>query len=137
MLNYFNNIGSDKLLEFIRTLLNDALKNNSKSFIETIYKFFELSERGKIQFDQGKIPSPREEGNVITAFCFRNTLLEDLHSQEVVFNNTTMKELMKESSWKLTEWLIMKESLLRECPLVYYFIVNFYETLYTEEWDKS
>ncbi|MBA4496427.1 hypothetical protein ACFO25_16855 [Paenactinomyces guangxiensis] len=62
----------------------------------------------------------REEGNVITAFCFRNTILEDVHTGNLDLNDKIMKDLMIESSTKVTEWIKMRDYLKGRCPSIQY-----------------
>ena len=84
-------------------------------------------------------PTAREEGNVITAYCFRNTLLEDIHadSSNRKLDHQTMKELMIQSSANVTNWLKMRDGLKNQAPNIYYLLVNFYQEMYTKNWDKS
>ncbi|WP_157452359.1 hypothetical protein [Bacillus sp. J33] len=84
-------------------------------------------------------PSEREEGNVITAYCFRNTILEDIHANapETTLDNKVMKELMIESSSKVTAWLKMRDLLMENAESIYFIIVNSYQVMYTQHWNKD
>ena len=68
-----------------------------------------------------------------TAYCFRNTLLEDIHADNLGRNldNQTIKELMIESSSKVTNWLKMRDALQNSAPSVYDFLINTYQMMYT------
>jgi len=135
-MKFLENMNLDEIQALFKKVLKDILKNNSDEFVELMFAFVNTLDYLKPRTNYNKIPTPREEGNVITAFCFRNTLLEDIHSGSVQFGNITMKELMKESSWKVTEWLIMRDTLLKSYPKFYHSFVNGYEAIYTREWDK-
>ena len=136
IMKFLENMNLDEIQALFKKVLKDILKNNSDEFVELMFAFVNTLDYLKPRTNYNKIPTPREEGNVITAFCFRNTLLEDIHSGSVQFGNITMKELMKESSWKVTEWLIMRDTLLKSYPKFYHSFVNGYEAIYTREWDK-
>ena len=84
-------------------------------------------------------PTAREEGNVITAYCFRNTILEDIHadSSNRKLDNQTMKELIIQSSARVTNWLYMRDGLKVKAPKVYFLLVNIYQETNTKNWNKS
>jgi len=95
-----------------------------------------------MSFDLSKLkkkPTQREEGNVITAYCFRNTMLEEIHADYPgrKLDNQTMKDLMIESSSKVTNWLKMRDALKNSAPSVYYFLINTYQMMYTSNWYKG
>jgi len=81
--------------------------------------------------------TPREEGNVITAYCFRNTVLEDYHAEGVPINNRKMKTLMIEASTKMSKWLALRDVLKSNGDIeLYNFILRVYEACFTKDWKK-
>ena len=79
--------------------------------------------------------SDRKETNVITYFCFRAGLLEDIHAGKLDLSDNVMRDLMIESSKKLNEWMKMKRFLI-ECNHKDYYnaILHSFWFLYTKEW---
>jgi len=86
----------------------------------------------------------RDEANAITAFCFRNTFLEDLHagkhSEEFVRDQTysritdeEMKTLMIEASSKLEELLKFRS----QRPDLFRKFIQIYHQLYASDWDTE
>ena len=77
----------------------------------------------------------REEANVMTAYCFRNTVLEDYHADGKPIDDKRMKKLMIESSTKLANWLTLKHALQSKGDnKLYNLILRVYESMHTKEW---
>lgn len=138
MEHFFNDSYNASLARF-KGMLNKTLKDNSKTFIDELLwivdscRYFEPTENIRIK------PTSRQEANVITAFCFRNTILEDIHSKEVAFNNDVMKQLMIESSLRVKEWLIMRDTFYdgkNKINPMYFAFIYMYEQLFTSNWEK-
>lgn len=112
-----------------------ALSANSDDFVGRIVAILEVGTQfSNLKKDE---PTPREEANAITAFCFRNqTILENLHSGDRPFDNAAMGVLMVESSTFLTQWLIMRDTLSSGTGFteLYYIIVHAYNAMYTTQW---
>ena len=84
-----------------------------------------------------KVIPPRVEANVMTAYCFRNTILEKYHHEGTPLGDPEMKELMISMSSRLSEWLNMKNLLHAFTDeLLYNIIVRTYEAAYTHNWEK-
>ncbi len=83
----------------------------------------------------------RDEANAITAFCFRNGFLEDLHVGEYSelldsdkysrITNEEMKKLMIEASLKVFDLLELKET----NPEKYYTFIKGYGMMYSKDWE--
>jgi hypothetical protein len=84
----------------------------------------------------------RDEANAITAYCFRNGFLEDLHAGETPeflndnkysrITQEEMKELMVESSYKVFCLLQLKET----DPEKYQAMIKVYGATYSAHWKK-
>jgi len=74
---------------------------------------------------------------VMVAFCFRNTVLENYHAEDVPINDARMKSLMIEASQKLSWWLNGKHYLSSTGDeALYRYAVRVFETKYTSNWEK-
>jgi hypothetical protein len=79
----------------------------------------------------------RVEANAITAYCFRNTILEKYHDEGTPLGKPEMKELMISMSSTLSEWLKMKNLLYTSGTIsLYNVIIRAYEAAYTSNWEK-
>jgi len=86
--------------------------------------------------------SMRDEANAITAFCFRNGMIESIHAgkhsdllQDESISRITdneMKELMIEASIKLCSLLKLKETE----PDKYQMIIREYGSLHCGSWER-
>lgn len=84
----------------------------------------------------------RDEANAITAYCFRNGFLEDLHAGEdsKLLNDNKysritqeeMKKLMIEASFKVFCLLELKNT----NPEKYDAMIKGYGVMYSKHWDK-
>ena len=84
----------------------------------------------------------RDEANAITAYCFRNGMIEDLHagqpslllkdSQLSRITDAEMKTLMIEESSKLAELLTLRET----APEEYSRTIRAYALMYCRGWER-
>jgi hypothetical protein len=114
----------DKKMKKLKGYFKGSLKDNSIEFIKDLLWIVDMG--NDIHFDPNKRDKPtiRQEANVITAYSFRNTILEDIHANAVSFNDDTMRKLMIESSWRLSEWLAMRDTYTNELKNSSGFIIH-------------
>jgi hypothetical protein len=84
----------------------------------------------------------RDEANALTAFAFRNGMLEDLHAGKSSpltadpslsrITNAEMKDLMIEASGKLAELLALRETE----PKKYQRFIQSYGIIYCRSWSR-
>lgn len=79
-------------------------------------------------------PSPRVEANAMTAYCFRNGPLEDIHSSAAPLDQRRMKALMITSSRKVDAWLRVRDLALKHAPDAWWAWVNAYNYIYCKRW---
>ncbi|WP_227938413.1 hypothetical protein [Alkalihalobacillus deserti] len=107
-----------KDLSDVENLLKEVMYRNSEEFIEKEVMW--VLKMG-CMFGAENVTEPptlRKEANVITAFCFRNTELENAHASntEEELTDRFVDKLMLQSSKRLGEWLKMREALLECIP---------------------
>lgn len=79
-------------------------------------------------------PSPRVEANAMTAYCFRNGPLEDIHAGVEPLGQRRMKSLMIDSSRKVDAWLRVRDLALVNAPDAWWAWVNAYGYMYCKRW---
>lgn len=89
----------------------------------------------------------RDEGNVITAFSFRNGFLEDLHAgkhspllddpSNSRITDVEMQKLMVEASAQVSRWLYLRELLLEREPTNYHAVLHGYARIYCQGWERK
>lgn len=108
-INLFNYEGYD--IETLNKSLSDALKDNTVSFICNVLQHC----NGAIKKHQNDIDFIFEreinEARVIAEYCFARSIPTDWFGKDLL-TDSNMKELMIYSSRQLTEWLIMRDTLL-------------------------
>ncbi|WP_373446060.1 hypothetical protein [Salinicoccus bachuensis] len=115
------------------------MENNEEWFIDKIIHIIKMGEMMNLNLINVDSVSIRSEANVITAVCFRNTQLENIHASNSPEKLTKdfMTTLMVTSSGMLTEWLIMRENLLIKMPKLYNYILTIYENYNVKNWNKG
>lgn len=113
-----------------------ALAPDVKEMLLSLLMVGTLWGRRQIPPGLGKAPFVgREEANAMTAFCFRNTHLEDIHAGLDFTDTEMMKKLMIESSGKVKAWLGLRDSLSSSgLADVYVALVRAYGLEYAREW---
>ncbi|MDG6971455.1 MAG: hypothetical protein JRN54_10185 [Nitrososphaerota archaeon] len=79
-------------------------------------------------------PTPRVEANAMTAYCFRNGPLEDIHAGVTPLDQRRMKALMIDSSRKADAWLRIRDLALEHAPDAWWAWVNAYNYCYCKRW---
>lgn len=79
-------------------------------------------------------PSPRVEANAMTAYCFRNGPLEDIHAGVAPLVQRGMKALMITSSRRVDAWLRVHDLALEHAPDAWWAWVNAYNYMYCKRW---
>ena len=105
------------------------------AFLEDIGGCIPLGLAGAADMDEPF--SLRREANAITAYCVRNTVLEDYHAQAVPIDQARMKALMIEVSTKLEQWLLLRQLMTDQYGTIYDLAVRTYECLYAKRWQKE
>ncbi|MDO8623538.1 MAG: hypothetical protein Q7R52_04800 [archaeon] len=103
----------------------------------------EFKNKNQILKKFNKKPSFREEANVLTYYCFRNSFLEDLHAgkhsklledpQLSRITEQEMKKLMIETSAELAHFLEIKQ----KHPKKYRQIINLFSDGTLRDWEKK
>ena len=101
------------------------------------------SSKDEIVKEMSKTPSYREEANALVHQSLRAGFIEELHAgrkSEILedksysrITNEEMKKLMIETSSKLAEFLILKET----NPEKYYQLINTITLMYTHDWETK
>lgn len=102
--------------------LSENLKSNSVSFLSDIVYYC----NGAIKKYQDDIDYIFEreidEGRVISEICFARSIPTNWYGKDIL-TNSNMKKLMIKSSKRLTEWLVMRDTLLEVDEDIYYEIL--------------
>ncbi|WP_085508993.1 hypothetical protein [Thalassobacillus devorans] len=118
--------------------LEHFLPNNSKSFLDKMVNIIELGSKMGTQFNDIETTSIRREANVMTAYFFRNSELEEVHASNgtEVLNSNFLDELIYSNSALFQEWLEMREDFkYNNVRIIYDFILQSYELMYTKRWE--
>lgn len=111
-------------IESLSRNLSDTLKNNSISFICNVLQYCQ----GAIKLHQNDIDLIYEreinEARVIAEYCFARSIPTDWFGKDFL-TDSNMKELMIFSSRQLTEWLIMRDTLLEDNESDLYYEIVF------------
>jgi hypothetical protein len=114
------------------SLLGTLLPENSDSFILSLVSILQVG--APIGFDENQPVSPQREANVLTAYTFRNTSLEDIHAGSPV-TEETVASLQLESITKLQEWLHFFKKFNKGSKM-YRTLFNCYWSQYCSNWQE-
>ncbi len=91
--------------------------------------------KGNIKFARSSANTPELLALGMTAYCIRNTCLEDFHAQGVPIDNEKMKMFMKECSEKCAEVLsgLLSTDYMTKATMSYFLMEQCAK--YCQEWD--
>lgn len=97
--------------------------------------YFDKNCKGNIKFARSSANMPELLALGMTAYCVRNTCLEDFHAQGVPIDDEKMKILMKECSEKCTEVLssLLSTDYMTKATMSYFLMEQCIE--YCQNWD--
>ncbi|HLZ63696.1 MAG TPA: hypothetical protein VKR06_42740 [Ktedonosporobacter sp.] len=116
------------MLEFLAT----PLQGTDKDFQLEIAALLHGPAYGDPQELLSKQPPDRRIANVITAFCFRNTSLENLHAGVIPPTEASILSIKQETNHNLKNWLMMMDR-IGDNPL-YRAITNTYWGHFCRKW---
>jgi hypothetical protein len=112
--------------------LAKPLRGTDEGFRLEIAALLEGPTYGDPQELLSRQPSDRRVANVITAFCFRNTSLENLHAGVIPPTEASILGIKQEAGHNIKNWLIMMDR-IGDSPL-YRAIANMYWGFNCHEW---
>lgn len=115
-------------------MISDNLPGLSDDFLREMFTC--ISVKGEVMTSE-KLLSPREQGNVMAAYCFRNTSLEDIHASETELNEDSLNELLVDSVERMVDMIQLKNYHDDKETLLYKWFCLAYHSLFCRNWVNS
>jgi len=102
---------------------------------EEYVNYMDEHRKGNVKFARGSANMPELLALGMTAYCVRNTYLEDFHSQGTPIDDEKMKMFMKECSEKCAEVLcnLLSTDYMTRATMSYFLMEQYFT--YCQEWD--